>query len=126
MKILCYFFCCSFIISFRSFAQDTLEGKWLGTFEGEYINSTVSWIFSDHTYALDLENDGSVEVTGRWETKDDHLYLWDTGGPMGCPVSQRGEYTFQISKNNLQITLVEDICPGRKMMGPNVEWIRQE
>jgi hypothetical protein len=126
MKILHYLFCLLICISSRTYAQDDLLGKWQGTLEGEYYNSTVTWVFSDQTYELDLENDGSIEVVGRWETEGNHLYLWDTGGPMGCPESQRGEYSFVISENMLQLNLLEDICPGRKMMGPNIKWIRKD
>lgn len=126
MKILCFFLSYSFIICTRSVAQDGLEGTWQGKFDSDYMTSEVSWNFSDQTYELDLENDGSIEVSGRWETKENHLYLWDTGGPMGCPEAQRGEYTFEINENTLRITLVDDICPGRKMMGPGIKWIRKE
>ena len=114
------------IISFRLSAQNDLEGTWEGKFEGDYMTSQVRWTFTGQIYQLDLENDGSVEVTGRWETEGEHLFLWDTGGPMGCPETQRGEYTYQITGDKLKLALVGDICPGRKMMGPNIEWVKKK
>lgn len=84
------------LISFRTFALDNLESKWQGTFYRENFNSTVTWVFSNQTYMLDFENDGSFEVTGRWEMDEDHLYLWDTRGPLGCRESQHGKYTIVI------------------------------
>ncbi len=73
-----------------------------------------------------MGSDGSVEVSGKWEINGIYLYLWDTGGPMGCPETQRGEYTFKLAGNSLKLILVADDCPGRKMMGPNIDWIRKE
>jgi hypothetical protein len=45
---------------------------------------------------------------------------------MACPETERGEYTFELIDNSLKLTLVEDNCPGRKMMEPTIDWNRKE
>lgn len=115
-----------FLIPFQMSAQTELEGTWEGKFEGDYMKTDVIWKFSERTYALDMGSDGSIEVSGKLETEGDHLFLWDTGGPMGCPEAQRGDYTFILNGNTLKLTLVEDDCPGRNMMTPNIEWTRKK
>lgn len=123
-----YFF--FFLTSFLSYtdisAQTVLEGVWQGKFENDFQSSDVTWKFSEQTYELDLASDGSIEVSGKWEAEGNLLYLWDIGGPMACPETQKGKYSFEISDNSLKLTLVEDDCPGRKMIGPNIVWILKE
>ncbi len=126
MKKLYFLFFYAFLSPDQIYAQTELAGTWQGKFEGDYMTSEVIWKFLAQSYELDLDSDGSIEVSGKWETDGKRLFLWDVGGPMACPETERGEYTFELIDNSLKLTLVEDNCPGRKMMGPTIDWNRKE
>jgi len=64
-------------------------------------------------------------VEGKYEINDNSLYTWDLSGRMACPDNQKGNYTFEIDGDQLKITLVEDVCPGRSMISPKVKWTRE-
>jgi hypothetical protein len=110
---------------FVSYSQKRLAGIWKGNFENEFQSTELSWKFIDGRYEMDMNQDGSIEVSGNWEINDNQLYLWDITGPMACPESQKGIYIFDIKGDTLSLKLVEDKCPGRKMMVPNVNWKRE-
>jgi len=123
LHLLIFILSISFISAANS--QSPLEGIWQGNLESEFQSAQLSWKFSDEKYDLDMNIDGTIEVSGKWEIRDDRLYLWDLSGPMACPESQTGIYDFTITDNTMILSLVEDDCLGRKMMGPNVSWIKK-
>lgn len=118
---------CSFLIfSNTLWAQENLQGKWKGTFSTDYQETPLSWNLTEGGFELDMNADGSVEVSGRWKVEGGQLIVWDTGGPMACDDSVKGLFDYRVKENILKLTLVEDNCPGRKMIMPAVEWRREE
>jgi hypothetical protein len=109
----------------KSHSQNDLIGTWVGEFTNDYQTMEITWEFSVDTYHLDMNKDGSIEVSGRWEIQGIELYLWDNSGLMACPETQKGIYKYEISNDILNLTLVEDECPGRRMMGSAIKWIKE-
>lgn len=106
--------------------QNDLEGTWIGKFNNpQGMSLTISWTFDDGTYLMDMNNDGAIEVEGKFEIVSDTLNVWDLKGNMACPENEKGSFTFEINGEALKIALVEDPCPGRSMITPNASWTRK-
>ncbi len=104
------------------------QSKLTGTWEAKFMNDANSMellfkITEEEGYTLDMNKDGSVEVSGNWKIEGEQIQFEDSGGPMACRSSE-GVYTYQLNGDTLNLTLVQDDCPGRKRMMPSVTWKR--
>jgi len=90
------------------------EGGWVITTptpDGEQ----VTWKFilkSDGTYAVDINVDGSIEVTGKYSVDGDTMTVQNDEG-CGC-CTEKGIYKFGLENDQLWMDPVEDSCPNRK------------
>ena len=90
----------------------SIAGTWKMTLTGEDGNpmTFVAKISKDGTYALDIGNDGNIEVKGKYETDGDQITIQDTEG---SDCTGKGVYKFKVEANTLTMTRIKDACPDR-------------
>lgn len=102
---------CYFSISFGQ----SVVGKWTAKApapDGGIVTISAS-ITSDGIYHMDFNQNGSIEVKGRYEVLGNQITIWDIEGDMACPPSFKGNYTLTFKNNQMTMTLVDDECEGR-------------
>jgi hypothetical protein len=101
-------------------AQSIAHTVWK-TYFGDPINDTISWHFGmDSSYVLGSKND--VFVRSLVKISKDTLTISDFDGQYQC-AGMDGVYTFMISGNTLNFTLINDPCQGRNAIS-GTKWIR--
>ena len=95
-------------------AQAALSGRWLvqqetpdGIWQAKFV------MRDDGSYAVDLGNDGSVDVRGKTEFSGDQVTVWDTGGENACGSDKKGVYAYKIEGDMLTLNRIKDDCEGR-------------
>ena len=104
-------------------AQSKLTGIWEAKFMNDANSMELLFKITEEDYSLDMNKDGSVEVSGKWKIEGEQIQFEDSGGPMACR-SAVGIYKYKLDGDSLNLTLIQDDCPGRKMMMPSVAWTR--
>jgi len=111
------------------YAQSVFQGTWIGEYSNpQGMSMTMAWTFNeaDSTYVTDMNNDGAIEVKGKFKVVEDIIELSDISGTMACAKFEKGIYKFKVEGNNLDLILVEDTCPGRSMITPEATWTKKE
>jgi purine-nucleoside phosphorylase len=112
MPLLVALFLC---LSLSASAQISLLGKWkiaIPTAEGDIIEAVLH-ISDERNYTVDFGNDGTTDVTGKYEVQGDQITVWDTSGEMACPAEAKGVYSFVVTSESLTMNRITDACPGR-------------
>jgi hypothetical protein len=91
------------------------------TYFGDPINDTISWHFDKDTSFV-LGSKGDVLVRSHITISKDTLTISDYDGQYQC-AGMDGQYTFAISKDVLNLVLVNDPCQGRNAIA-GTKWIR--
>ena len=87
-------------------------GKWkadLPDGNGGTVSITVE-MKADNSYAVDIMNDGSIDITGKYSVDGSKMTIQDDAG---SDCTGKGVYTLEISGNSLKMTRVSDACQGR-------------
>ncbi|HMQ60291.1 MAG TPA: lipocalin family protein [Flavilitoribacter sp.] len=95
------------------YAQASLTGDWqmsVPTEDGGTMKIYVSF-GAGNTYSVDLGGDGTVDITGKYELKDNQVSIKDNGGSEAC--TGTGVYKVESSEKTLKMTRVSDSCEGR-------------
>lgn len=93
-----------------SISAQSVIGKW--KFEFQTDNGTLVMsadIKADGTYALDMGNDGSVEMTGKYTVSGDTFTIQDDGGD--C--TGKGVYNISFAGDKMTMTRISDECANR-------------
>ncbi len=106
----------STMISISASAQ--LQGKkFSANLEGI---GKINLEFKEDSYELSTPA-AVVLVKGNYKIEDKKITFTDTEGPIACQQNVKGEYEFEYNNGVLNLTLIEDSCPGRKSIGA-VTW----
>ena len=93
-----------------SISAQSVVGKWKYEFQTENGTLVMSAdIKADGTYSLDMGNDGSVEMTGKYTISGDTFTIQDDAGD--C--TGKGVYNISIAGDQMTMTRVSDECPNR-------------
>lgn len=80
--------------------------------------------FKEKLYELSTPAD-VVIVKGDYKIEDKKITFNDTEGPIACQQNIKGKYEFKYNNGVLNLTVIEDSCPGRKSIA-SVEWKQTE
>lgn len=103
-----------FSLPFALAAQTSMTGDWkleLPDGNGNLLTFKVS-MKADNTYIVDLNNDGTSEVQGKYTVEGDQITMEDTSGEYAC-TGQKGIYKFVIEGDKNTLSKVSDACPIR-------------
>lgn len=92
----------SLSFSVISFGQSPV-GEWLASEAGWKVNFK-----SDGTYAVDIGVDGSVDITGKYQTESGTITIQDDAG---C--TEKGEYKFGLENGQIWLDPISDPCTDR-------------
>ncbi len=72
---------------------------------------TWKWtVKTDRTYEVDLNVDGTVEMTGRYWVDGNKITVQNDGG---C--TEKGTYEFTVEGDHLRVNALDDSCEGRNL-----------
>ena len=100
--------------SFHAYGQSHV-GNWntqVDSPDGGTLKIKAS-ILADGTYSLDFNQNGSIEVQGKYDLEGNQMTIWDVGGEMACPSDYKGNYSLSFNGNQMIMTLLSDQCEGR-------------
>ena len=66
---------------------------------------------ADNTYDVDLGNDGSADMTGKYTVEGKQITVWNVTGE-GC--KGKGVYMFEVESDKIWMDPVSDECADRK------------
>ncbi|RMF30648.1 MAG: hypothetical protein D6765_02935 [Bacteroidetes bacterium] len=97
------------------FSQNALTGTWLqqGLDAEGNPNRTVLQILPDGSFQLDLNQDGTFDIQGRYEIDGNQVTIWHVGPDATCPAEQKGLYRYSLDGEYLSMTRISDPCPER-------------
>lgn len=92
----------------------SLEGNWVTTVPCDCPDKDeVTWqwnVKADGTYEIDLNLDGTVEMTGRYWVDDNKVTVQNDEG---C--TEKGTYEFTVEAGRLRVNALDDSCDGRNL-----------
>ncbi len=109
------------LIGCGSSSVELLQGTYIGMssatdHQGNGLSISGRWglkLADDSRFTVFL--DGEVVVEGRYTVEENQLEFTDEKGPLACRAEQAtGIYKWALDGKTLTLTLVEDICDGRK------------
>lgn len=97
-----------------SFAQSDLEGTWAMEWQDDQGNAYTGKVsMAEGAYTVDLDDDGTVDIYGKYEIDGDEVSIMDEKGEAACEIGKKGVYGFSVEGNTLTMTRKEDACEGR-------------
>lgn len=93
------------------FAQAATVGDWRSSTVDEKGNPATFKVSlkADGTYAVDFEEDGTIDIEGKYSIEGDQMTIEDTGGPAACK-DGKGTYKFVTTETTNTLTEVTDPC----------------
>lgn len=83
--------------------------------KGVYVGKFATIDFkADMSFTVTYE--GQIVVRGKYTVKDNQVVLHDKSGPKACVGMDPGTYEWSLDGDKLSFLLLDDPCPGRRMM----------
>lgn len=97
------------------FATAQVEGDWgLQVPNEDGTTMTIKLSLKAGIYQVDMGNDGTVEVEGKYTIDGSTIKVQDVSGENACTgEGTEGEYTFTVDAKTFVMTRVKDACEGR-------------
>ena len=96
-------------------AQGSLIGNWemaIPAEDGTMMKAMLT-ISDDNTFAVDFGVDGTADVKGLYEMKDDVITIIEKETPFEECKGVKGVYKFTIDAASMVMERIDDPCPGR-------------
>lgn len=78
---------------------------------------------ADLTFSVTYE--GQIVVKGKYVVKDNQVVLHDKSGPKACVGMDPGTYEWSLDGDKLSFLLLDDPCPGRRMMLKDATYVKK-
>lgn len=91
-----------------------------GVFVGKFASIEFK---ADMSFAVTYE--GQVVVKGKYLVKDNQVVLHDKSGPKACVGVDPGTYEWSMEGDKLSFLLLDDPCPGRRMMLKDATYVKK-
>ena len=113
MKAICIIF--TLILALPAFGQ-SIEGSWkISAKDDQGVERTAVITFgSDSSLKVDLNSDGTIDITGNYTLEGDKVTIKDAQGEMACEGA--GTFQYAITGDEMRFSLVQDPCQGRHMI----------
>jgi hypothetical protein len=105
------------VLATAASAASSLSGIYKASISGlpQGLSGTWFLLIKDNK-SFQVARGNALAVQGKVTIAGSKITFRDTAGPLRCPPTQAGVYTFKLSKKTLALKRVNDPCLGRSLI----------